>query len=258
MLWAAVSLYALGGATFLLLENRSPQSTFAWLFLLLLFPLGGLGVYIMFGRRWHAFSRHRSLTTLFEATSLAERAAAVVAEQPGKLAALTERHGDSGRLASMLWATARSPLTFGNEVEILQDAREKYPRLLSDIEAATRSIHLVYYEWASDAFTEQVGRLLAQKVTQGVEVRILYDLVGSLAMLSHRYVRDLRRKGIRMYPLLSLVPPAHTQLSQSSQACSTAMSATPRGPDDVGLTEQVVQGCRRHRARRCACSRRAR
>ena len=204
MLWAAVSVYALGVATFLLLENRSPQSTFAWLFLLLLFPLGGLVVYIMFGRSWHAFSRHRSLTTLFEATSLAERAAAVVAEQPGKLGALAERHGDSGRLASMLWATARSPLTFENEVEILQDAREKYPRLLADIEAATRSIHLVYYEWASDAFTEQVGRLLAQKVTQGVEVRILYDPVGSLTMLSHRYVRDLRRKGIRMYPFSPL------------------------------------------------------
>ena len=35
VLTALVSAYALGIAIFLILENRSPQSTFAWLFLLL-------------------------------------------------------------------------------------------------------------------------------------------------------------------------------------------------------------------------------
>ena len=41
--------YALAVAAFLILENRSPQSTFAWLFLLLVFPLGGLLIYVMVG-----------------------------------------------------------------------------------------------------------------------------------------------------------------------------------------------------------------
>jgi hypothetical protein len=31
---------------------------------------------------------------------------------------------------------------------------------------------LLYYEWAADSFTEQVGELLAEKAAQGVEVRI--------------------------------------------------------------------------------------
>jgi hypothetical protein len=44
--WSAVlttliGIYAAGVAVFLILENRTPQSTFAWLMLLLLFPLGG-------------------------------------------------------------------------------------------------------------------------------------------------------------------------------------------------------------------------
>ena len=53
--------YALAVAAFLILENRTPQSTFAWLFLLLVFPLGGLLIYVMLGRNRHAFSRERSL-----------------------------------------------------------------------------------------------------------------------------------------------------------------------------------------------------
>ena len=196
--------YTLSVAIFLVLENRAPQSTFAWLFLLLVFPIGGLVVYVMFGRSRHAFSRQRKLTPLLQGTALAERAAGVIAAQPAKLAALAGSHPAYGRLAGMLWASARSPFTAGNELEILQDAREKYPRLLDDIRSATASVHLLYYEWASDPFTRQVGDLLAEKVRQGVEVRILYDPVGSFTMLSRRDVRDLRRRGIRMHPFSPL------------------------------------------------------
>src|SRR5688572_22492015 len=146
LLTIVVGGYALTVAVFLILENRSPQSTFAWLFLLLVFPLGGLLIYVLFGRNRHAFSRTRSLTRVPHGTTLADRAARVIHEQPEKLAALAHAHSEYGRLASMLWASAQSPLTFGNQLEILQDAREKYPRLLADVRAATHSIHLLYYE----------------------------------------------------------------------------------------------------------------
>jgi cardiolipin synthase A/B len=201
--WLA-GAYAIGVAVFLLLENRSPQSTFSWLFLLLVFPFGGLVIYVLFGRGRHAFSRERSLTRLIEGGPLAGRAGLVVAQQPAKLARLAREHGEYARLATMLWATARSPLTFGNQLEVLQDAREKYPRLMADMRDASRSIHLLYYEWASDPFTRQVARVLADKVGQGVQVRIIYDPVGSFWGLSHRDVRELRRAGIRMYPFSRL------------------------------------------------------
>jgi cardiolipin synthase A/B len=207
--WSTVMAVAVGGysiavAVFLISENRTPQSTFAWLLLLLLFPFGGLIIYVMFGRDRHAFSRQRSLTKLFEGTALADRAAAVVRDQPARLEGFTRQHPDGARLASMLWASAQSPLTFGNHVEILQDAKEKYPRLLADMRAATQSIHLLYYEWASDGFTEEVAEILAERVSQGVQVRILYDPFGSLTMLSRRYVRKMRGNGAAMFPFAPL------------------------------------------------------
>ena len=100
----------------------------------------------------------------------------------------------------MLWLSADAPLTLTNRLEILQDAREKYPRLMADLRAASRSIHLIYYEWASDRFTSDVADLLAAKVASGVAVRILYDPVGSLRMLSRRYVRAMRKAGVEMFP----------------------------------------------------------
>jgi cardiolipin synthase len=207
--WSTVMAFAVGGyaiavAVFLIRENRTPQSTFAWLLLLLVFPFGGLIIYVMFGRDRHAFSRERSLIKLFEGTALAERAKTVVAEQPARLEGFARQHPEGARLASMLWASAQSPLTFGNHLEVLQDAKEKYPRLLSDLREATRSIHLLYYEWASDAFTDDVAEVLAQRSAAGVRVRILYDPFGSLTMLSRRYVRDVRAHGIDMFPFAPL------------------------------------------------------
>jgi len=204
VLTVLVGLYALGSAVFLILENRKPQSTVAWLFLLLVFPPGGLVIYFLFGRRRHAFSREAELTKLVEGTGLATRSARLLAEQPAKLAALVESYGEYAQVATTLWSAARAPLTFSNQLEVLQNGREKYPRLLSDIREASHSIHLLYYEWSSDRFTEEVGRLLLEKVRQGVEVRVLYDPVGSLGMLGRRYIRTLRRGGVQMVPFSPL------------------------------------------------------
>lgn len=55
---AALTLvYASGVTAFLALQNRSPQSTLAWVLLFVVFPPAVPLTYIMFGRRRHAFSR---------------------------------------------------------------------------------------------------------------------------------------------------------------------------------------------------------
>jgi cardiolipin synthase len=196
--------YALSVTMFLALQNRSPQSTFAWTLLFVLFPPAGLLTYVMFGRGRHAFSREQTVAKLLERSTLADRAARVVAAQPAAISSLAGTHGEFARLAGMLWASGRSPLTMGNRLEILQNASEKYPRLLEDIRAASSSIHMLYYEWASDAFTEKVAELLREKVRSGVEVRILYDPVGSYFMLSRSYVEGLRQDGVQMQPFSSI------------------------------------------------------
>lgn len=140
--------YAIIVGIFIILENRSPQSTFAWLLLFLSFPIGGLVLYGLAGRGWRAFSQQRKLTPLIEGTKLGARAQRVMEEQPIRIETLTDRGLEgSTRVARMLWNTANAPVTTAASVEILQDAKEKYARLLEDIDTATHSIHMAYYEW---------------------------------------------------------------------------------------------------------------
>jgi cardiolipin synthase A/B len=196
--------YVSSVTAFLALQNRSPQSTFAWVLLFVLLPPVALLTYIMFGRGRYVFSRELAMAKLLERSTLADRAARVVAAQPRAIACLARTQGEFARLAGMLWASGRSPLTMGNRIEILQNASEKYPRLLDDIRAASRSVHMLYYEWASDTFTDKVAEVLREKIAHGVEVRILYDPVGSYFMLKRQYVEALRRDGVKMHPFSSV------------------------------------------------------
>lgn len=58
---ALFSLYVLGVAIFLLLENRRPKSTIAWMFLFFIFPVLGVISYLLFGRGHKAFSKRDDL-----------------------------------------------------------------------------------------------------------------------------------------------------------------------------------------------------
>jgi cardiolipin synthase len=140
----------------------------------------------------------------------------------------------------MLWASGRAPLTTANQLEILQNASEKYPRLLDDIRSASDSVHLLYYEWASDAFTEEVAGLLRDCVARGVEVRILYDPVGSYFMLTGKYIKAMRRDGVRMEPF-SPVYQLHT-LSYRSHRKLAIIDGRVGYSGGLNMTEKHLTG----------------
>ena len=60
-LWWFFAGYALLTGVYLVLENRRPQATLAWMLLFLVLPGIGLVVYVLFGRDRKAFSRERQL-----------------------------------------------------------------------------------------------------------------------------------------------------------------------------------------------------
>ncbi len=199
--WALYVLYLSAAAVFLMLENRSPQSTLAWLFLMVLAPGVGLVVYFLFGRGSNAFSHRKALRRKMGRTGLLKELAEVRDAQEDVRLQLSESDIEIyRRLPQLLWTSAEAPVTTHNTLNILQNASEKYPRLLDDLRQARRLIHMEYYEWADDALTREVLEILRDRVKAGVTVRALYDPVGSFSMLTRGYVRELRNAGVVVHP----------------------------------------------------------
>jgi cardiolipin synthase len=58
-------------------------------------------------------------------------------------------------------------LTTRNRVEIQQDTAKFYPSLIEDIKAAQDSIHLQYFIWSVDPFTDRLKQILIEKAGAG-------------------------------------------------------------------------------------------
>jgi cardiolipin synthase A/B len=95
---------------------------------------------------------------------------------------------------------SQSALTRRNRVEIQQDAAVFYPSLMEHMTAARHSIHLQYFIWGADEFTDRLKEILTAQARAGVEVRLLFDPLGSHAHLSRAYLRDMTSAGVRMAP----------------------------------------------------------
>jgi cardiolipin synthase len=198
-----VALYAITVAVFMVLENRSPHLTFAWLLLFYTLPVVGVVIYFMFGRDHRAFSRENKLLRqeLSHVVRSSKHLAQVVECQDQEVARL-KRIGPPvySRVMELVSRNTQASLFPYNALEILQNGSEKYPRLIEDLQAAQHSIHMEYYEWSSDVFTQQIKQILLDKARERVEVRLLYDPVGSFYMLNRRYVKEMNAGGVKMIP----------------------------------------------------------
>lgn len=201
--WAAVILSALIVLVVILLDNRTPQATFAWLFLIFAFPLAGLLVYLFFGRGHKAFSRENQLARIDMVDLLRENLRTLDTSQQAYVHKIAAEKPASYRhqLLNLVQRNSSSLITAYNQIEILQNATEKYPRLMEDIRTAQHSIHLLYFIWTEDEFTLQVKEALIERAKTGVKVRALVDQ--SSFVVSKQYQEDLRAAGVEILPYLA-------------------------------------------------------
>jgi cardiolipin synthase len=192
--------YALLSSVFIINENRRPQATFAWMLLFFALPGVGIVIYLLFGRNRRVFSRQRKLVQQEVPGRLGEFLEELGKQHDRALSEMESRGGPDARLARLVRHNAHSVLTTENEIEVLQDAEVAYPRLFEDLRRATRFIYLQTYSLASDAIGTELKAVLLDRAASGVDVRLLYDPLGSLLMLNPLYRREMRRGGVRMVP----------------------------------------------------------
>ena len=88
------------------------------------------------------------------------------------------------------------PATRGNSFELITNDVEAYDRMLSEIEAAQKSIDICTYVFQFDKTTKVLLDTLSKKAKEGVKVRLLMDLVGSFgASFNQRGFKALKEAG---------------------------------------------------------------
>ena len=187
----------LGLVLVIITENRNPLKTISWVVVLLLAPGIGLLFYFFFGqdnRKQRIISR-RTYKRIMKRPServLAQDKCAVPKQfQP---------------LVTLLNNTNQSSLLYGSDIKIYTNGTDKFRDLLEEIEKAQHHIHLQYYIFCDDEIGNQVKNALMAKAKEGVQVRVLYDDVGSWNV-KRQFFDEMKESGIEVYSFLRVVFP---------------------------------------------------
>ena len=180
-------------AALVFLERRDASSTWAWLLVLFFIPIFGFFIYLLLGRKL----RNK---TLFKWESNARVGIEnLIAHQMNELHDNRFHFSDenSHEYKDLIYLHLRNNgavLTQDNAVQIFNDGREKFDSLIKDIEQAKHHIHVQYYIFRLDGLGTRILDALKEKAKQGVQVRLLYDDMGSRT-LSKRHFKEFIQLG---------------------------------------------------------------
>ncbi|WP_029903770.1 cardiolipin synthase [Prevotella sp. 10(H)] len=185
---------ALGAMIVVISENRNPLKTISWVLILLLLPLVGLIIYYFFGEdsRKQRLISHKMYKKL-NRRSIGRKELLETLNPPA----------EHKSLVNLLNRLKSAPLYGGSSVTFYSNGNEKFEALFAELEKAQKHIHIQYYIFLDDEIGCQTRDILVRKAAEGVEVRLIYDDVGSWKA-KRRFFKDMQAQGIEVQPFLKV------------------------------------------------------
>ncbi len=197
----------------IILQNRDPSKTVAWLLIFILLPGIGLLIYAILGRniRKHKIFKTQKLAINIRKNNLFKNIESIEAlveldQQAIKYKKLindSDYESIKKKVISLLLNTGKFPFTTNNKVDLFVDGNEKFKRLLKDIDCAKDHIHLEYFIIKDSDIGKKIKDILIKKAKEGITIKILYDDVGCWRFWFHRtYFKEMKSAGIEVVPFL--------------------------------------------------------
>lgn len=191
-MWAGVFFLLLDIFIFFHMINKDSDPSFKllWMFLIILLPVFGNILYIFLANP----KIHRRENEALDRVE--KKREAYLSSDPSFQHAIEEQLGKYSGAERLLQTTAYSHGHLGNRLTYYGDGAVFFRDLLESVQQARSFIFLEFFIIKRGKVWDELYPLLLQKVEEGVEIRILYDDVGTLGELEGSFNRKLEKKGI--------------------------------------------------------------
>ena len=183
------------------LDNRNPVKTLAWVLVLCFLPIVGLIFYFFFGR------------DVRKEKMISKKGFARLSKYPMMEFQMQESFKTSEEKQHQLirfFQKVNMALPFaGNSIKVYQDGYSMIQGLLASIRKARHHIHVEFYIFEDDAVGRLVKDALMDKAREGVEVRVLYDDVGCWKV-PYLFFDEMREAGVEVRGFLKVRFPRFT------------------------------------------------
>lgn len=181
---------------FILFRDDNPAYKIAWMLPILVFPIYGGIFYLMFGNKKQYAMKSRKLKRLSEryhnALLNGPRQDAMVRKALQTMNPLFVRQSD------YIFGTSEFPVWKDTQMEYFPSGEAFFDSLVEEMKAARKFIFLEFFIVNSGAVWDMIFDILVQKVREGVDVRFMYDDVGSITTLPSGFEKKLSSVGIKV------------------------------------------------------------
>ncbi len=202
------------GISWVLMTKPNATSAVAWCLLMIFLPFLGPILYLFFGyqhvtRPLNRKRRHRQ--RYLQPEFPRDYHAAIQTEHPANstspvlVSKAEEELSRDRQLAQLGYRLGGSSVTLGNQVDFYFDGPPAFEAMFATIKEAKHHLHMQSFIFQNDAFAKKFIDALTEKAKQGVEVRLLYDAMGSYFM-RQSFLEDFRRAGGKSSVFLPINP----------------------------------------------------
>lgn len=162
-----------------------PSRSLSWLFAIIFLPYLGVVFYLLFGV-------NRRKVKLFQLKQTYKRRLYDMHHEGNNNRQPFEnfKSNKKQKLATLLSNNNKFLPYGGNHLEVLKDGDTTFSSIYEAISNAKNFVHIQYYILEEGELMDKFFTLFQKKIEQGVEVRIMYDAIGSF---------DWKRKSIRRF-----------------------------------------------------------
>lgn len=180
-------------------NNINPDYKIAWIILILIFPIFG-GLFYIF------FANHDSNKRKYKMKGIKEKSIESLDSSAAILDHIEQENITAANQARYLQNYAYSPIYKNTRTEYLPMGEVTFERLKEELKKAERFIFLEYFIIEEGVMWNSILDILVEKVQHGLDVRVIYDDVGCLFTLPHRYNKYLESLGIKCCVFNPLIP----------------------------------------------------
>lgn len=172
-------------------KYENPEYKIPWLIVLLMIPALGLVIYLLFG---HVIMPRKLRRKYQSEEDMKQR---IIDTKKDYVSELEKESPELAGQVKFLTATSKEKLFSNTSCKYLSSGEDYFAALLDDLKNAKHFIFLEYFILGQGKLLDQVVSILEEKVNEGVEVRVIYDDIGSIKVLPYNFDKVLNKKGIK-------------------------------------------------------------
>lgn len=172
----------------------------SWIVLLLLFPVLGLCLYLIFGNESSTAWTRKHFEKV--GTDLKE----VLSQDPAAAEKLKEENRAMYNQSWYLQHVCGYPVYEDTDVKFYGDTVEALEAQKEELRKAEKFIFMEYHAIEDSTAWRGIEEILKEKAKAGVDVRVFYDDMGSIGFLSKPFAKRLQSEGIQCRVFNPLMP----------------------------------------------------